>query len=188
MRYRADSECSLSNAAGSLTKRVTNSSFKAHYYRPMNNFDPISRVNPDVFALSADLTNANASDCQTADQKLKVYYDGACPLCQKEIRYYQRKDTRNKISWIDLTHSDEQALGPDLDKEAALRRFHARSPSGELYSGGRAFTEVWLNLPGFHALGKLSSTRLMGGALEHLYRGFLLVRPFMQRILRSTSD
>ena len=153
----------------------------------MNNFDPSYRVSPDVFAKSADSTTGDASDCQTDAEKLSVYYDGGCPLCMKEIRYYRRKDTGNKISWIDITRSDEQDLGPGLDKEVALKRFHARSPSGELYSGGRAFAEVWLNLPGFRALGKLSNTTLVGGALEYLYRGFLLVRPFMQRIVRSTS-
>ena len=153
----------------------------------MIRFDPLSRVNPQVFASLAASADEDAADCRLANEKPTVYYDGGCPLCLKEIGFYQRKDIGNKISWVDITHSDEQALGPGLDKEAALKRFHARSSSGELYSGGRAFAEVWLNLPGFYALGKISSTRLIGGALEYIYRGFLLIRPLLQRILRLTN-
>ena len=154
----------------------------------MIKFNPVSRVNPDVFTSLAAPTGEGAAVCRPVDEKLTVYYDGGCPLCIKEISFYKRKDIGNNISWVDVTHSDEQTLGPGLDKEIALKRFHARSSSGELYSGSRAFTEVWLNLPGFHALGKLSSTRFLGGALEYLYRGFLLVRPLMQRIVRLVSD
>jgi predicted DCC family thiol-disulfide oxidoreductase YuxK len=132
--------------------------------------------------------NIEKEKTQSADRKLTVFYDGACPLCLKEIGYYQRKDHREEILWLDVNRCDQSTLGSDLNKEDALKRFHVRSAKGELISGGRAFAEIWRKLPGFKWLGRNSQNQIVGGILEFIYRAFLLIRPSIQRLYRMFNS
>ena len=36
------------------------------------------------------------------DKKIKVFFDGSCKVCSKEISYYNKHDKNNKFNWIDL--------------------------------------------------------------------------------------
>ena len=63
---------------------------------------------------------------------LTVYYDGACPVCRREIGFYQKR-TGGAVSYCDV--ATEASPAPDLDREAALKRFHVRLPDGALVSG-----------------------------------------------------
>ncbi|MFT6308343.1 MAG: putative DCC family thiol-disulfide oxidoreductase YuxK, partial [Halioglobus sp.] len=31
-----------------------------------------------------------------------MFYDGACPLCSREVAHYRRIDTNNNVSWLDI--------------------------------------------------------------------------------------
>jgi SAM-dependent methyltransferase len=57
-----------------------------------------------------------------------------------------------------------------------------RTPDGQLVSGARAFAELWAALPGFRLLGRAARTRTALPLLEAGYRGFLRLRPAMQRL------
>ena len=124
---------------------------------------------------------------QLPSDKPTVYFDGACPLCRKEIGYYQRKDLTSNISWIDISRCDQSLLGPDLSKQDALRRFHVRKSDGKLVSGGSAFVEIWKVIPTFQWLGQFMRSRAAGWILEALYRSFLLIRPTVQKIIVRLS-
>ena len=144
-----------------------------------------SAPKPDTSpARSESLEGPIPASNRRSSEKLTVYFDGACPLCSREIDFYQRKDTAHDIRWIDITQCDASALGPGLTTEAALKRFHARLPDGGLLSGARAFTEVWLKIPRFRLLGRIARLRALRGFLEILYRTHLLVRPSLQRLAR----
>ena len=132
-------------------------------------------------SISADIESEQLASGQTT-----VYYDGACPLCLKEIGFYKRKDTKGLINWIDVARCEQSLLGNGLSRDAALKRFHARTPEGRLHSGAEAFAEIWCTLPGFNWLGRIARTRFMGALMEGLYRGFLLIRPGIQRIYRQS--
>ncbi len=138
--------------------------------------------------MNLNFIDTDKEHAQSADQKLTVYYDGACPLCRKEIGYYQRKDHAEEILWLDISRCDKSSLGSDLNREDALRRFHVRSAKGELISGGRAFAEIWRILPGFKWLGRRSQNKIIGGLLEIFYRTFLVARPSIQRLYRALRN
>lgn len=131
--------------------------------------------------------SADFESQQLLSGKTTVYYDGACPLCLKEVGFYKRKDSNRLINWIDVTRCEPSLLGDGLNRESALKRFHARSPEGRLYSGAEAFAEIWSTLPGFNWLGRIAKTRFMGEFMEVLYRGFLFIRPGIQRIYRRSN-
>ena len=115
--------------------------------------------------------------------QLTVFYDGACPMCRREIALMRRLDRRVRIDFEDISPPDAMPSCP-IERELLMARFHARLPSGETVSGARAFTEAWSQIPQFvwlRPLGRFAPTREL---LNLLYRGFLKVRPTLQRRLR----
>ena len=65
-----------------------------------------------------------------------------------------------------------------------MARFHVRLPSGELLSGAAAFAALWRSMPGWRWLGRLASLPGVTPVLELAYKGFLRIRPGMQRFAR----
>ncbi len=106
-----------------------------------------------------------------------VYFDGACPLCSREIATYQRAQGGDQLQWVDAAVCPAPALGAALPREDALARLHVRLPDGRLLSGAAAFVAIWQRLPAFRGLALLARVPGAVWAMEMLYRGFLAVRP-----------
>jgi hypothetical protein len=49
-----------------------------------------------------------------------VYYDGACPVCSREIAHYQRLPGAQACQWVDAAQCPPEALGPGLARAQAL--------------------------------------------------------------------
>lgn len=107
---------------------------------------------------------------------LTVYFDGACPVCSREIAFYRRQAETSAIEWVDAAVCPVAALGADLSRERAMERLHVRTANGELTSGARAFTTLWRSIPRTALLGRLLDRRPVLTLLEGGYRLFLLVR------------
>jgi predicted DCC family thiol-disulfide oxidoreductase YuxK len=116
----------------------------------------------------------------TASANLCVYYDGACPLCRAEINHYQGLTGADKIDFIDVSQ-DRPDLPDDLDRTAALKRFHVRDRDGRLVSGAEAFIAVWSQLPSWHWLARIGALPGVLGVLEIGYRLSLIVRPLISK-------
>lgn len=113
-------------------------------------------------------------------RELTVWYDGACPLCQREIALMRRLDQAGAITFVDAARGD--AACP-LDRAELLARFHARE-DGRIVSGAAAFAAMWRAIPLLRPLGLAARSPLVLAALERLYRAFLRVRPRLSRALR----
>ena len=72
--------------------------------------------------------------------KTEVYFDGACPLCRREISLYKKLDKEGVISWVDVANCDPSVSG--LTKNELLKRFHIRNKEGFILSGARAFFDL----------------------------------------------
>jgi len=105
-----------------------------------------------------------------------VYFDGACPVCTREMAVYQRAQGAEAVDFVDVTRCAPAALGPSLSTEAALSRLHVRLADGRLVSGAAAFAALWLSLPRLAWVGRLASLPVVLPALELAYRGFLKLR------------
>lgn len=110
-----------------------------------------------------------------------VYFDGACPVCSREIEMYRRQAGADAVQWVDVARCEARVLGTGLTRAAAMARLHVRRADGSLVSGARAFTELWRALPRWAWAG-----RLLGGGpglwlLEAGYRVFLVVRRSWRR-------
>ena len=114
---------------------------------------------------------------------LTVMYDGACPLCRREIGLYQSLTPLQTVVWLDV--SDITATMSAADQARYMARFHVRQKDGNLLSGAAAFVALWLAMPGWRWLGKLGGLPGVTPMLEIMYRGFLHLRPNLQRWMRK---
>jgi predicted DCC family thiol-disulfide oxidoreductase YuxK len=113
-----------------------------------------------------------------------VWFDGGCPLCQREIALMRRLDGRGAIDFVDL--SDGGSVCP-IDRAELLARFHAREREGPLVSGAAAFAAMWRAIPVLAWAGHAARLPLLGWLLERGYRVWLQLRPSLQRALRNRA-
>ncbi len=111
---------------------------------------------------------------------LTVWFDGACPLCTREIAWMRQLDRAGRIAFIDVT---EAGADCPLDPALLLARFHARE-NGVLLDGAAAFAAMWRAIPLLRPLGLMARIPLILRALEWGYVRFLRLRPMLQRLAR----
>lgn len=104
----------------------------------------------------------------------EVFFDGACPVCSREIAAYRKIGALRDVGWTDVSEPDVRL--EDLDREQALRRMHVRRADGSLASGARAFTAIWRNHPITRPLARLLDLPPLSWMAEAAYRGFLVLR------------
>lgn len=119
-----------------------------------------------------------------AATRCTVYYDGACPVCQREITLYQRLDQDRTIKWHDLSAAETGRS--DLSTEQALARFHVQRKDGTLVTGAAGFAEVMKTIPSLRWLGITLSFPPIAWITERFYRLFLLIRPSLKNIVRQS--
>jgi predicted DCC family thiol-disulfide oxidoreductase YuxK len=105
-----------------------------------------------------------------------VYYDGGCPVCSREIKFYQSRPGGEALDWVDVMQAEAAALGHGLSREAAFARIHVRRADGVLVSGAAAFAEIWRGMPGMRWLGMLIGVPPFGALAEFGYLLFLRLR------------
>lgn len=119
---------------------------------------------------------------------LTVYYDGSCPLCTAEIGIYRRSSGAENMAFVDVAAQGDGPIATDLDKAAALKRFHVRGADGKLASGAEGFGRLWLTLPRWRWLGRIVMLPGILQLTEAVYRCFLVIRPGLQWIWRVRSS
>jgi len=100
--------------------------------------------------LSASLLNKSYTCLMTSKwQKLTLFYDGACPLCQAEILFLSGRNEANLLDFIDINSEqyDPQAAG--VSCEQALAAMYGQYADGTLIHGVTVFSEAYqrANLP-----------------------------------------
>ena len=125
------------------------------------------------------LTSPKAETKQTPPA-LTVLYDGACPLCRREIGIYRNVQSDTPVCFADVSDA-AVPLPARATRQQLLARFHVQRHDGELLSGAQAFLALWSVLPGWRWLALAG--RLPGAVwlMERAYRLFLCGRPALQR-------
>jgi predicted DCC family thiol-disulfide oxidoreductase YuxK len=103
--------------------------------------------------------------------EVEVFYDGACPLCMREITMLQKMDRRARIRFTDIAQPsfDPATLGLTMDD--MMKRIRARLPNGELIEGVEVFRRLYAAV-GFEKTVALTRLPGIAGALDLGYRWF----------------
>ena len=88
---------------------------------------------------------------------LTVLYDDLCPLCKKEITFYQSKMNAIEVKWIGLSDVDNPSLEFGVSREMALRQLHVRQDDMDWMVGVDAFIHLWRHMPKLRLLSLLVS-------------------------------
>jgi predicted DCC family thiol-disulfide oxidoreductase YuxK len=115
-------------------------------------------------------------------QKLTLFYDGACPLCQAEILFLSGRNQDGLLDFIDINSEryDPKAVG--VSCEQALASMYGQYADGGLIQGAKVFPEAYLraNLP---LLAWLFSRPYLEPILNVAYRFFAKFRHQISKIL-----
>ncbi len=112
-----------------------------------------------------------------ASPRVTIWFDGACPLCLREIALMRRLDKQGAIAFIDATSVDASC---PIDPALLLQRFHAREGDGPLLHGAAAFAAMWRAIPLLYPLGLAARLPPLLWVMEGAYRAFLRLRPRLQ--------
>ena len=64
----------------------------------------------------------SASTNPLTDWQIEVFYDGACPLCVREIRFLRRLDRRGRIRYTDTLGVSNEEVAATLRDRGAIER------------------------------------------------------------------
>ena len=112
--------------------------------------------------------------------QIEVFFDGACPLCAREIRFLQRRDRKNQIRFTDIAAPDFQASDYGISGEEFMAAVHGRLSDGTWIKGVEVFRRLYSAI-GFSPL--VWITRIPG--ISHLLD--LAYRIFARNRLRLTG-
>ena len=113
--------------------------------------------------------------------KLKVYFDGACQLCSREIEHYAKKDQKKEIQFIDISSPLFSAEAEGLDPIKVNQEIHIRDESGKDFTGVEGFILLWSVLPGYGFLSKFAAHSWIKPGLKIAYFIFARSRPYLPK-------
>ena len=105
------------------------------------------------------------------DFEVEVFFDGACPLCMREIAMLWRRDKQARIRFTDISAPGFDARSTGLDWEALMGRIHGRLPDGTLIEGVEVFRRLYAAI-GFTKLAAVSRAPGISQALGLAYTLF----------------
>ena len=111
---------------------------------------------------------------------LKVFFDGSCPLCSREIKFYRRLAGSKKCHWIDANTISAGKIPPQYTREDLLNRFHVEHPTEGFLSGALAFGMLWSEMFGRSWIYKFVKWPIVTFVAELAYRGFLPFRKILK--------
>lgn len=117
-------------------------------------------------------TPAQSPNAQPTDWQIKLLYDGACPLCLREVKFLTQRDAgRGRVVFVDIADPNYQpAAHGGIDFETAMGRIHAVLPDGTILKNLEVFRQIYeiLGLGWVYAITKLP----LVGALANAVYGF----------------
>ena len=102
--------------------------------------------------------------------KIKLLYDGECPLCVREVNFLTKKDAgRGIVNFVDIADPDyDPRDNADIDFATAMGRIHAILPDGTVIKNVEVFQRVYeeLDIGWMYAITKLP---IVGAIADWIY-------------------
>lgn len=106
-----------------------------------------------------------------ASYPLTVLFDGACPICDREIALMRRLDRRRLLLFCDFSRPDYDQTSINISPAELGRIIHARWSDGTVITGVDVFRAMW-EAVGLGFLARLSSFSLVEPLVLNAYAWF----------------
>ncbi|WP_044873815.1 DUF393 domain-containing protein [Pseudomonas sp. LFM046] len=108
---------------------------------------------------------------------LKVFYDGACPRCIADRRWYESLPRAGEgVEWVDITGRDEELLALGIDPYLALTELHVQDESGHIHRELDAYILLLARVPRLAFVARLIALPLIKPLLSRAYRHWVIRR------------
>ncbi|MBF2066622.1 MAG: DUF393 domain-containing protein [Calothrix sp. C42_A2020_038] len=102
--------------------------------------------------------------------KIKLLYDGECPLCMREVNFLKKRDAgRGLVAFVDIADENYNSdANGGVDFETAMGRIHAVLPDGTVVKNVEVFRRVYetLGMGWVYAVTKLP---VIGAIADFIY-------------------
>lgn len=115
-------------------------------------------------------------------QKLTLFYDGACPLCQAEILFLGGRNQAGLLDFVDINSDRYNPAALGVSCEQALAAMYGQYADGVLISGVAVFPEAYRRA-GLPFMAWLFSRKVLQPFLRFGYRFFAKNRHAISQIL-----
>jgi len=76
--------------------------------------------------------------------KLTIFFDGGCPLCQREVDFLQSRNQKANLKFIDINSSDlPLEIEYGITYKQAMERIHAVKSDGSVIKDIKVFQEAY---------------------------------------------
>jgi predicted DCC family thiol-disulfide oxidoreductase YuxK len=106
-----------------------------------------------------------------ASYPLTVFFDGACPICDREIALMRRLDRRRRLKFCDFSQPDFVLASIDISLTELGRIIHARWGDGIVITGVDVFRAMW-EAVGLGFLARLSRLSFVEPIVLNAYAWF----------------
>ena len=101
--------------------------------------------------------------------ELTLLFDGGCPLCVREVRFLQRRDSLGRLEFVDIDAADyDPEAHAGISYRVAMGRIHAITGSGEVLRDVAVFREAY-RLIGLGWLYAPTRWPLIGSVVDWVY-------------------
>ena len=116
---------------------------------------------------------------------VEVFFDGACPLCLREINLLRRWDRLRKIRFTDIATPEFQAAKNGKTYDELMAQMHGRLPDGTWIQGVEVFRRLYTAV-GFGPLVMLTRLPIISQILDLGY--FVFARNRLRLTGRCTVE
>ncbi|XP_071710540.1 uncharacterized protein At5g50100, chloroplastic-like [Rutidosis leptorrhynchoides] len=124
--------------------------------------------------------------------KVKMLYDGDCPLCMHEVNMLKKRDKKyNAINFVDISSDDyspEENLG--IDYKTAMGKIHAITSDGTIVTNVEAFRKLYeaVDLGWVYAITRYEPVATIADAVYGVWAKYRLQvtgRPPLEEVLEA---
>jgi predicted DCC family thiol-disulfide oxidoreductase YuxK len=115
---------------------------------------------------------------------LRLFYDGACSVCAREIERYGRMDRERRLILVDITAPDFDPALLGFTQDELMYQMHAIDRNDTVYRNVEAFWAIWQAFPALTLLGLLGvfiNLPVVKPVARLCYKGFARIRTYLPK-------
>lgn len=103
--------------------------------------------------------------------QVRVFYDGDCPLCMREIAMLRGKDKQGRIDFRDISAADFDPKATGKSFAELMERIHGQLPDGTWIEGVEVFRRLYSAI-GWGVVAEMTKVPGVRQTLDWGYRRF----------------